>query len=106
MLRLCDIIHGRNARRGADLEALDRDWRRAMFELFLVACVDTHICEYVQVSDLYATEETCKMQAAIIAGVIQGRHDVSGNVSYRFNCNLQESADAAPPKLVISPAPG
>jgi hypothetical protein len=77
-----------------------------MFELFLVACVDTHICEYVQVSDLYATEQSCQMQAAIIAGVIQGRHDVSGNVSYRFNCNPQEAADAEPPDLIIRPAPG
>lgn len=77
-----------------------------MFELFLVACVNAHICEYVQVSDLYATEETCKMQAAIIAGVIQGRHDVSGNVSYRFNCNLQEAAEAAPPDLITGPSPG
>ena len=77
-----------------------------MFELFLVACVDTHICEYVQVSDLYATEQSCQIQAAIIAGMVQGRHDVSGNVSYRFNCNPQEAAEAAPPNLVIRPAPG
>ena len=77
-----------------------------MFELFLVACVDTQICEYVQVSDLYATEEACQMQAAIIAGVIQGRHDVSGNVSYRFNCNPQEAAEAVPPAVAVPPAPG
>ena len=77
-----------------------------MFELFLVACVDTHICEYVQVSDLYVTEQSCQMQAAIIAGIVQGRHDVSGNVSYRFNCNLQESAEIVPPAVADPPAPG
>ncbi len=77
-----------------------------MFELFLVACVDTHICEYVQVSDLYATEQSCQMQAAIIAGIVQGRHDVSGNISYRFNCNLQESAEIVPPAVAVPPAPG
>lgn len=77
-----------------------------MFELFLVACVNTQICEYVQVSDIYATEQSCQMQAAIIAGMIQGRHDASGNVSYRFNCNLQESAEATPPALAVPPAPG
>jgi hypothetical protein len=77
-----------------------------MFELILVACVDTHICEYVQVSDIYATEQSCQMQAAIIAGMVQGRHDVSGNVSYRFNCNLQEAAEFAPPAVVVPPTPG
>lgn len=77
-----------------------------MFELFLVACVETHICEYVQVSDLYESEATCQMQAAIIAGMIQGRHDPSGNVSYRFNCNLQEAAEAAPPVTTSRPTPG
>jgi hypothetical protein len=77
-----------------------------MFELFLVACVNTQICEYVQVSDIYATEQSCQMQAAIIAGMIQGRHDASGNVSYRFNCNLQEAAEATPPAVISQPTPG
>jgi hypothetical protein len=76
-----------------------------MFDLFLIACVNGAICEYVQVPALYASEQTCEMQAALIAGTIQGRHDASGDLTYRFDCNYRAADGKEPPVIFFDPRP-
>ena len=76
-----------------------------MFDLFLIACINGHIFEYVQVPGLYASERSCEVQAALIAGTIQGRHDASGDLTYRFDCNYSEATGDNPPKIFIDPRP-
>jgi hypothetical protein len=71
-----------------------------MFELLVVACINGRICEYVQTPALYATEQVCAEQAAIIAGMVHGRYDTDSALSYRYSCHLGEYAGqpaAAPP---------
>ncbi len=63
-----------------------------MFELLLVACVSDEVCEYLRTPALYATEQSCAGQAAIIAGMVHARHDIGGTLSYRYSCKLSEIA--------------
>ena len=74
-----------------------------MFDLFLIACVNGYICEYVQVPALYASEQTCEMQAAMLAGTVQGRHDPSGDLTYKFSCTESKIVGKEPPVIYIDP---
>ncbi|MEX2296197.1 MAG: hypothetical protein WD715_02205 [Dongiaceae bacterium] len=58
-----------------------------MFELFLVACIGTNVCEYLAVPYAYESESHCAAQAAVIAGMLHGRYPASGPVTYRYECN-------------------
>ncbi|MGE0117937.1 MAG: hypothetical protein AB7E71_04860 [Dongiaceae bacterium] len=63
-----------------------------MFELLVIACVNGKICEYQQLPPIYASEQVCAQQAAIIAGMIHARHDIGGTLSYKYRCSLAEVA--------------
>jgi hypothetical protein len=63
-----------------------------MFELLVIACISDKICEYQHLPPIYANEQVCARQAAIVAGMIHARHDISGSLSYRYRCRLAEVA--------------
>jgi hypothetical protein len=66
-----------------------------MFELFLVACVGLNVCDYVAVPVAYETEAQCARQAALIAGMVNGRYDLAEPLTWRYECEAQESQAAA-----------
>ena len=66
-----------------------------MFELFLVACVGFKVCEYLAVPQPYETEQACAQQAALIAGMVNGRYDIGGELPWRYECYPGESRTAA-----------
>jgi hypothetical protein len=68
-----------------------------MFDLFLIACVNDQICEYVQTPAIYESETSCRQQAALIAGMVQGRYDAAGRLTYEFHCAVRQASDQAPP---------
>jgi len=61
-----------------------------MFELMVVACVGTTICEHRFSPIEYATEEHCAHQAALIAGMSAGRWPPGREVTYRFRCKTAD----------------
>jgi hypothetical protein len=63
-----------------------------MFELLVIACISNTICEYQNLPPIYANEQVCAQQAAIVAGMIHARHDISGSLSYKYRCRLAEVA--------------
>jgi hypothetical protein len=80
-----------------------------MFELLVVACINGRICEYVQTPALYATEQVCAEQAAIIAGMVHGHYDSGSALSYRYSCHLGALAGQPaplPPSAPNSTDPG
>jgi hypothetical protein len=66
-----------------------------MFELFLVACVGLKVCEYLAVPQLYETEAQCAAQAALIAGMVNGRYDAGGALTWRYECDPSGETTAA-----------
>ncbi len=65
-----------------------------MFELLVIACIGTRLCEYVAVPLSYPTLQRCEGQAAVIAGMVYGKHDAPfGELDYRYVC--RESAERA-----------
>lgn len=75
-----------------------------MFELMLVACIVDGTCEYVRTPAIYASEEVCAAQAAILAGMAHARIDIFGELTYHYTCNL--AAAAAPMQPVSPHTPG
>lgn len=76
----------------------------ALFELFVVACIASRACEYVTVPAAYASRPACERQAAIIAGMVRGRHADAGRaLVYEFTCTPTsrlrpvETAEVQPP---------
>src|SRR5262245_8028526 len=107
MLRISDGNRRNPRRSAAPFPSMlrPRPWRECMFELLVVACINGRICEYVQTPALYATEQVCAQQAAIIAGMVHGRYDTDSALSYRYSCHLGEYAGqpaAAPSEPAIS----
>lgn len=68
-----------------------------MFELILVACLQIGVCEYLAVPMPYPSEARCAQQAAIIAGMVQGRHGAGSPLTYRYECRPAAVADADRP---------
>jgi len=66
-----------------------------MFELFLVACVGFKVCEYLAIPEVYETEQACARQAALIAGMVNGRYDTGGELTWRYECNPTENQTAS-----------
>jgi hypothetical protein len=63
-----------------------------MFELLVIACISDEVCEYQHLPPIYANEQVCAQQAAIVAGMIHARHDISGSLTYKYRCRLAEAA--------------
>lgn len=57
-----------------------------MFQLVLAVCVSSSVCEYRMPVMGYETAEVCELQAALVAGMVAGRHPPSGAVTYRYRC--------------------
>jgi len=57
-----------------------------MFHLVVLVCISTSTCERLQVPFAYATEARCAEQAAIIAGMVRGRHRAR-TLSYKYTCS-------------------
>lgn len=58
-----------------------------MFELFLIACVGLRACEYIAAPFAYVSEPVCARQAALIAGMVRGRHaDAGRDLAVEFTC--------------------
>lgn len=72
-----------------------------MYELFLVACVGLNVCDYVAVPVTYESEARCIQQAALIAGMVNGRYDIAGPLTVRYTCTSQEDRTAAADRIVI-----
>ena len=66
-----------------------------MFELFLVACVGLNVCDYLAVPVAYETEAQCARQAALIAGMVNGRYDYTEPLTWRYECSLLQRQAAA-----------
>ncbi len=63
-----------------------------MFELLVIACIGDKVCEYQHLPPIYANEQVCAQQAAIVAGMIHARHDISGSLTYKYRCRLAVAA--------------
>lgn len=63
-----------------------------MFELIVIACINDDVCEYLHLPPIYANEQVCAQQAAIVAGMVHARHDIAGALTYEYRCNLAEVA--------------
>gem|GEM_PF-3030533 len=58
-----------------------------MFELMLVTCIGIRLCEYqLKIPQVYASQERCARQAAIIAGMFRGRHESRTPLRYSYAC--------------------
>lgn len=66
-----------------------------MFQLLLSVCLSAAHCEYLAPPLVYASEEACRFQAALIAGTVAGAGPPGGSLSYRFRC--QGIGSSAPP---------
>jgi hypothetical protein len=64
-----------------------------MFMLLVVACVGLNTCEQVAPPLSYASEERCRGQAAIVAGMIKANYHWSESLIYRFRCDADGMAD-------------
>ena len=79
-----------------------------VYELFLVACVGLNVCDYVAVPVAYETEAACAKQAALIAGMVNGRYDIAEPLVWRYECTAteEEPAAVAPlPAETVTPVP-
>jgi hypothetical protein len=79
-----------------------------VYELFLVACIGLNVCDYVAVPVTYETEAVCAQQAALIAGMVNGRYDIAEPLVWRYECTAtQEETAAVEPFAVetITPVP-
>lgn len=69
-----------------------------MFELFVVACIAMRACEYITVPLAYDSEARCWQQAALVAGMVRGRHARIGTgMTYEAVCRPQAVAWVALP---------
>jgi hypothetical protein len=75
-----------------------------VYELFLVACVGLNVCDYVAVPVAYETESACARQAALIAGMVNGRYDIAESLIWRFECTATEEATVAADPLAVDTA--
>lgn len=66
-----------------------------MFELLIAVCVKTSLCQYVAPQVTYDSAESCRLQAALIAGVVAGQHPPASSITWRYRC--QEAAAGATP---------
>lgn len=57
-----------------------------MFELLLVACTGSRICDIVASPITYPTEQRCAQNAALIAGLNRGKYPSTWDHSYRYLC--------------------
>lgn len=57
-----------------------------MFELLLIACVSSAVCERIQSPMIYRSEERCAINASLLAGMVKGRHAVGAEQTYLFQC--------------------
>ena len=64
-----------------------------MYELLLIACVGTRICDYIVSPITYPTESRCATNAALLAGTVRGRYDPFLAHGYRYVCRAEGSAD-------------
>jgi hypothetical protein len=74
-----------------------------MYELFLVACVGLNVCDYLAVPVAYETEAQCAQQAALIAGMVNGRYDLAEPLTWRYECRSPEDRTAAADAILIEP---
>jgi len=65
-----------------------------MFELLIAVCVKTSLCQYVAPQVAYESAESCRLQAALVAGVVAGQHPPASAISWRYRC--QETGAEAP----------
>lgn len=64
-----------------------------MFELFVVACIAMRACEYITVPLAYDSEARCQQQAALVAGMVRGRHArIGAGMTYEAVCRPQAVA--------------
>jgi len=54
-------------------------------ELLLTVCV-LGFCEYIAPPVTYATEESCEIQSALMAGMVAQHYRRGAQVTYRFRC--------------------
>ncbi len=64
-----------------------------MFELMVIACVGTHICEYISSPISYPSETRCAYNAALVAGQARGRIDDTWSLEYQYTCVPAGSAE-------------
>jgi hypothetical protein len=57
-----------------------------VFELLLVACTGSRICDIMASPITYPTEQRCANNAALIAGMVRGRYASTWDHSYRYLC--------------------
>lgn len=65
-----------------------------MYELLLIACLNSTACELVQSPVIYRTEERCAISASMLAGMMKGRHANDARHSYLFQCSPLAGGDA------------
>jgi len=76
-----------------------------VYELFLVACVGLNVCDYLAVPVTYETEAACARQAALIAGMVNGRYDIAGPLVWRYECTATGEATASAGRIAVEAAP-
>lgn len=62
-------------------------------ELLLTVCV-LGFCEYLAPPVVYADEESCRVQSAILAGMVAQHYRRGAEVTYRFRCQPAGVADS------------
>ncbi len=71
-----------------------------MVELFLIACIGLRTCEYLAVPQQFGTVAQCERQAALIAGMVRGRHATTDLFEYKAFCH-----EAGGPMFRLAEAP-
>jgi len=79
-------------RRALDSQDNEAAGGAAMFHLVVVVCVTTNACETVRVPHAYPTEARCAGQAAIVAGMVHGRHRSTRPFTYEYTCTVNPKA--------------
>lgn len=68
-----------------------------MFELLLIACTASRACEYITVPTHYESVAVCERQAAIVAGMVRGRHNYANpTLEYEASCSPVRISALAP----------
>ncbi len=58
-----------------------------MFHLVVIVCMTAGTCETVKAPVAYPTQARCAAQAAIIAGMVHGRHHPARPLKYQYTCS-------------------
>ncbi len=64
-----------------------------MMEMLLAVCV-VSFCEYIAPPVTYVDEDSCWVQAAMLAGMVSQRYRRGAAVTYRFRCQPADTTGA------------